>query len=157
MTNWRESSSQMCSKHVAALAAAGLARGRRTAVLGRTACCSHTEFGSGLARLQSAYAWAGSTRWLPRRREKNIRKEFFFPPVTLCCHSKPNWNTQQVKTGWAPSEEKRKVSFCVCVFALTERRVWSLCLMMSCSCLSTVTFVCSSSSCCVVASAIHVR
>lgn len=56
MTNWRESSSQMCSKHVAALAAAGLARGRRTAVLGRTACCSHTEFGSGLARLQSAYA-----------------------------------------------------------------------------------------------------
>lgn len=30
---------------------------------------------------------------------------------------------------------------------LTERRVWSLCLMTSCSCLSTVTLVCSSSSC----------
>lgn len=42
------------------------------------------------------------------------------------------------------------------VFALTERMVWSLCLMRSCSCLSIVTFVCSSSSWCVVASAIQV-
>lgn len=30
---------------------------------------------------------------------------------------------------------------------LTERRVWSLCLMRSCSCRSTVTLVCSRSSC----------
>lgn len=56
MMNLRDSSSQMCSKHLAALATAGLARGRHTAVLGHTAYCSHRESGSGLARLQSVYA-----------------------------------------------------------------------------------------------------
>lgn len=46
----------MCSEHSAALVAAGLARGRRTAVLDHTAYCSHTESGSGLAGPPSACA-----------------------------------------------------------------------------------------------------
>lgn len=54
--NWRDSSSQMCSEHSAALVAAGLARGQRTAVLDHTAYCSHTESGSGPAGPPSACA-----------------------------------------------------------------------------------------------------
>lgn len=54
--SWRESSSQMCSEHSAALAAAGPARGQRTAGLGRTAYCSHTGSGNGPATLPSACA-----------------------------------------------------------------------------------------------------
>lgn len=65
MMSWRESRTQTRTGWSAALAAAGLARERRTAGRGRTACCSRTESGSAQAGLLSACAWAGSRRWSP--------------------------------------------------------------------------------------------
>lgn len=56
MMSWRESRTQTRTGWSAALAAAGLARERRTAGQGRTACCSRTESGSAQAGLLSACA-----------------------------------------------------------------------------------------------------
>lgn len=53
---WRGSRTQMCTEQLAALEAAGLARRRRTAALGHTVYCSHTESGNGQARLLSPCA-----------------------------------------------------------------------------------------------------
>lgn len=75
--SWRGNRSQMCSEHWAALVAEGLGRGRRTAGLGRTTYCSHTESGSGRARLLSACAWAGSRRWWPGVETTNKQKLYW--------------------------------------------------------------------------------
>lgn len=56
VTNWRGSTPQTCIGCWAARGAAGLARGQRTAVRGRTVCCSHTRSGNGPARPPSACA-----------------------------------------------------------------------------------------------------
>jgi len=75
MLKWRGSMPRTRSGQWAAQAAAGLARGQRTAGRGRTVCCSHTESGSALARLLSACAWAGSKRWLPERGRLGIKEK----------------------------------------------------------------------------------